>query len=407
MPTNFDRIIDRRQSNSIKWKLFDEHVLPMWVADMDFAAPAPIQTALRAAVEHGVFGYEMPMKALRQTVAARMKALYDWEVDEKSVVAVTGLVSGFCAAAAALCQPGDGYLIQTPVYMPFNDIQKNMGIIRQEAQLVKQIEGRRIRYEIDWEGFEKAFNSGGSKTRMFLLCNPHNPSGAIYSRAELERMAALCLKNETVIVSDEIHSELLLAGSKHLPLASLSPEIAGRTITLIAPSKTFNIAGLFCGFAIIPNDELRERYSLMVERMTLHVASLSLVAAQSAFSGECDGWLAELLPYLTANRDYLVNFVEKELPGIRISVPDATYLAWLDCSELVKAGRMSGAADESFLKKEHAAINRFFLKNAKVALNDGAAFGTGGENFVRLNFGCPRELLADALQRMKKALQPQ
>jgi cystathionine beta-lyase len=405
MSTNFDRIIDRRNSNSIKWTLFDEDVLPMWVADMDFATPAPIQDALRVTVDHGVFGYAAPTKTLRQSVATRMKTLYDWDVDEKSVVAVTGLVSGFYAAASALCQPGDGYLIQTPVYMPFNDIQKNLGVIRQEAQLGKHIDGRHIRYEIDWEILERAFNSDGSKTRMFLLCNPHNPTGAIYTRAELERMAALCLKNDTVIVSDEIHSELLLAGNKHIPIASLSPEIAERSITLIAPSKTFNIAGLFCGFAIIPNAELRERYKTVVERMTLHVASLSLVAAQTAFSGECDSWLADLSLYLTANRDFLVDFVEKELPGVRITIPDATYLAWLDCSELVDTGQISGAPDEFFLKTEKAAINKFFLKNAKVALNDGSAFGTGGENFVRLNFGCPREMLADGLQRMKKALQ--
>ncbi len=393
MPPNFDSIIDRRQSNSIKWKLYDEDVLPMWVADMDFSSPAPIKEALHAAVDHGIFGYEMPSPALRQAVVNRMKALYNWDVDEKSIIATTGLVSGFYAAASALCQPGDGYLIQPPVYMPFNDLQKHLGVVRQEAQLVKKVGGAHLRYEIDWDIFEKAFNQGGSKTRMFLLCNPHNPTGAVYTHEELERMAAICLKNNTVIVSDEIHSELMLSGNKHIPLASLSPEIAQQTITLIAPSKTFNIAGLFCGFAIIPNPELREQFTKVVERMTLHVASLALVAAQTAFSGACDEWLAELLPYLTANRDYLVDFVEKELPGIQVSVPDATYLAWLDCSELVKSGQISGVPSE------------FFLKEARVALNDGAAFGSGGENFVRLNFGCPRELLVDGLQRIKKALQ--
>jgi cystathionine beta-lyase len=394
MTIDFDRIIDRRRSNSIKWNAYDEDVLPMWVADMDFSAPEPIRAALLAAVEHGVFGYAAPGAALRQTVADRMKRLYNWDVDEKSVVAVTGLVSGFFVAASALCQPGDGYLIQTPVYMPFNYIQPGLGFVRQEAQLVRQDVDNRVRYAIDWQAFEKAFNSGGSQTRMFLLCNPHNPTGAVYTRAELQQMADLCLKNKTVVVSDEIHSELLLGGSQHVPLASLSPEIAQNSITLIAPSKTFNIAGLFCGFAIIPNPELREKYQKVLERMTLHVSSLALVAAQAAFAGECDGWLAELLPYLTANRDFLVDFVEKELPGIRISVPEATYLAWLDCSELVKSGRISGAPSE------------FFLKEARVALNDGAAFGSGGENFARLNFGCPRELLVEGLQRMKKALQP-
>jgi len=392
MPFDFDRTIDRRQSNSIKWNLYDADVLPMWVADMDFTAPEPIKNALLSAVEHGVFGYEMPGQALRQVVATRMKHLYDWDVDESSVVPVTGLVSGFYVAASALCRPGDGYVIQTPVYMPFNDIQKSFGVIRQEAQLVKITEGQRLSYEIDWETFEKAFNSQGSRTNMFLLCNPHNPTGAVYSREELVRMAEICLKNKTVIVSDEIHSELLLGGAKHIPIASLSPEIADQSITLVAPSKTFNIAGLFCGFAIIPNPELRERYTTVMERMTLHVASLALVAAQAAFSGECDPWLAELRVYLTANRDLLVDFIEKELPEIKITFPQATYLAWLDCSELVRNGKITGVPQE------------FFLKQARVALNDGAAFGTGGENFVRLNFGCPREMLLDGLERIKKSL---
>jgi cystathionine beta-lyase len=392
MPFDFDRIIARRQTNSIKWTVYPEDVLPMWVADMDFSAPEPIISALHAAVEHGVFGYEMPGQALRQSVATRMKALYDWDVDEQSVLPVTGLVSGFYAAASALCQPGDGYLIQTPVYMPFNSIQQNLGVIRQEAQLTRVAEGQTIRYEIDWDGFEKAFNSGGSKTKMFLLCNPHNPSGQVYTREELLKMAEFCLKNDTVMVSDEIHSELLLAGAKHTPMAALSPEIAARSITLIAPSKTFNIAGLFCGFAIIPNPELRQSYQTVVERMTLHVASLSLVAAQAAFSGECDAWLKELNAYLTQNRDYLVDFVKKNLPDMRVTIPEATYLAWLDCSELVNSGKINGNPYQ------------FFLKEAKVALNDGAAFGNGGENFVRLNFGCPREMLKDGLERIQKAL---
>jgi cysteine-S-conjugate beta-lyase len=305
---------------------------------------------------------------------------------------VTGIVSGFYAAASSLCRPGDGYLIQTPVYMPFNDIQKSLGFIRQEARLVRVTEGQRVRYEIDWADFEKAFNTGGSKTKMFLLCNPHNPTGQVYTREELLKMAELCLKNETIIVSDEIHSELLLDGAQHIPMATLSPEIEDHSITLIAPSKTFNIAGLFCGFAIIPNAGLRQRYIAEVERMTLHVASLAQVAAQAAFSGECDQWLTELRAYLTQNRDYLVDFVENNLPGVRISFPQATYLAWLDCSELVASGKICGNPYE------------FFLKEAKVALNDGAAFGSGGENFVRLNFGCPREMLKDGLERIQKSL---
>ena len=177
MPTHFDQFIDRRQTNSIKWNAYPEDVLPLWVADMDFTVPEPITKALHQAIDHGIFGYEMPGQALREAVVARMKTLYNWEIAPESVVATTGLVSGFFAAAGALCRPGDGYLIQPPVYMPFNDIQKAQGVIRQEAELVKVVQGNLLRYNIDWDVFEKAFHSGGSRTKMFLLCNPHNQIG--------------------------------------------------------------------------------------------------------------------------------------------------------------------------------------------------------------------------------------
>jgi cystathionine beta-lyase len=207
-------------------------------------------------------------------------------------------------------------------------------------------------------------------------------------------MAETCLHQNTVIVSDEIHCELLLGGAQHTPIASLSPEIAENSITLVAPSKTFNIAGLFCGFAIIPSPKLRIQYKHQLERMTLHPNSLGQLSAQAAYSGACDEWLAELLAYLTANRDFAVQYIESELPGIRTTAPDATYLLWLDCNELVKNGRIP----------EDFSPYGFFLQQAKVALNDGVPFGSGGENFVRLNFGCARSTLEEALERMKKAL---
>lgn len=392
MSFDFDRILERRHTRSIKWTAYPEDVLPLWVADMDFRAPQPILDALREAIEHGVLGYDVPGRELRETVAARMKRLYDWELSPQSIVPVTGLVSGFYAAAQTVCRPGEGYLIQPPVYMPFNDIQKHQGVIRQEAAVTPTGEDGLLRYQVDWEAFERAFHSGGSQTKMFLLCNPHNPTGQMYTAAELSRMAETCLKHGTVIVSDEIHSELILEERRHVPIASLSPEIEGRTITLVSPSKTFNIPGLFCGFAIIPNAELREQYKAQVERMTLHVNSLGYVAAQAAFSGACDDWLTALRAYLKANRDFVVDFVRSELPGVRVTRPEATYLAWLDFSALVESGRISGSPYE------------FLLKNARVALNDGAAFGTGGRNFVRLNFGTPRATLEQALERMKAAL---
>lgn len=392
--TDFDKYIERRDTGSAKWTYFPEDVLPLWVADMDFQAPAPILEALHAAVEHGVFGYELPSPELLKNVVTRMKQRYNWDIHPDSIVTVPGIVSGFFAAGGALCQPGEGYVIQPPVYMPFNDLQKHFGIIRQENQLVPRVQGKRLSYEIDWSGFRAAFHSGGSRTRMFLLCSPHNPAGFVYTADELTRMAEICLQQNAVIVSDEIHNELLLGGAKHTPIAALSPEIAENTITLIAPSKTFNTAGLFCGFAIIPSAKLRAQFKLQTERMTLHSNNLGQIAAQVAYSGACDAWLTELNAYLTANRDFAVQYIEREIPEIRTTVPDATYLLWLDCADLVRSGKIP--ADLSPFE--------FFLRNARVALNDGPPFGSGGQNFVRLNFACPRSTLEQALERMKSVL---
>lgn len=388
----FDTITDRLASNSLKWNLYGADVLPMWVADMDFPAPLPVLEALHKAVEHGIFGYEAPSRSLLETVAARMDRLYGWQVTPEMVVAVPGLASGFNAAVWATCAPGEGVLMQTPVYPPFLQAPENVRATRQMAELVCERQGSTLRYRVDWESFEAATRQGGVQTRLFLLCNPHNPTGQIYARTDLLRVANICEQHNISICSDEIHSELLLGGAQFTPIATLAPEIAARTITLVAPSKTFNVAGLYCGFAIIPDLDLRERYKKAVERLTLHVNNLGMVAAQAALSGACDDWLADLKLYLTANRDFVVKFVREQLPGLRVSVPDATYLAWLDCSDLVASGRILGSP------------YKFFLKEAKVAFNDGADFGPGGQGFVRLNFGCPRALLEQGLERIRRAL---
>ena len=394
MEYNFDLIIDRRGTNSAKWRQYPEDVLPLWVADMDFAAPEPIRAALHSFVEQGVLGYEFPTKELRETVAARMERLYGWQVSPDAVVATPGVVAGFTLAANGLCEAGQGLLIQPPVYPPFLKVNGSAGLVRQEAALVPETSNSTLRYGVDFDIFQEAISSAGARTGMFLLCNPHNPTGQIYSKDDLVRMAEICLKNNIVICSDEIHSEILLGGTSHLPISALDPEISEHTVTLIAPSKTFNIPGLFCGFAIIPNKDLLDRYKKTVECMAMHVSSPGLAAAQVAFSGACDGWLEALQIYLTRNRDFLVEFVQNELMGIKTTVPDATYLAWLDCTEPVKSGTISGTPHEHFLKR------------AKVALNEGREFGTGGEGFVRLNFGCPHDILVEALTRMKSALIP-
>jgi len=382
--TNFNIVPNRRNSNSIKWLRYPKDVLPMWVADMDFPAPAPILKGLHKAVEHGVIGYEMPTLALKETVAARMDKLYGWKVKPETVVAVTGIVSGFSVAARIACTPKKGMLIQTPVYNEFHEVKNNIGIPQIDAPLIKHVNGNILSYEIDWNIFEKQVKKAG----MFLLCNPHNPLGISFSRRELLKMAKICIKNNVLIVSDEIHSELLLDGNTFTPLAKLSSEIARHTITLVAPSKTFNVPGLFCGFAIITDQELRVRYEKEVNNLRLHVSSSGLIAAQTAFSGQCDGWLKELRGYLTGNRDFLVEYVTEYMPEVRLTIPDATYLGWLDFTQ-------TGIIGSPY---------EFFLENAKVAVSEGSIFGKSGEGHVRLNFGTSRKLLEQGLERMRKAL---
>jgi cysteine-S-conjugate beta-lyase len=385
MAYNFDRVPNRRNPNVLnKWTWYPKDVLPMWVADMDFPAPKPILDALHKVVDHGVLGYELSSPALQETVAARMDHLYRWKVKPESVVTVTGIVSGFNVAARAFGSPKKGYLVQSPVYNEFHEVKNNVRIPQFDAPLVKSVQGNVLHYEIDWDVFRKQAKKAG----MFLLCNPHNPLGMIFSRKDLLRMAEICVENKVLIVSDEIHSELLLDDNQFTPLAKLSSEIAKQTITLIAPSKTFNVPGLFCGFAIITNTELRERYVKMVESLRLHVSSLGLHAAQVAFSGQCDGWLRALRGYLKGNRDFLVNYVSETMPGVRITIPEATYLAWLDFTQL----NLKSSPYE------------FFLKKAKVALSDGAVFGESGNGHVRLNFGTSRRILTQGLERMRKPL---
>jgi cystathionine beta-lyase len=383
--TDFNKVPDRRNfSNSLKWAKYPHDVLPMWVADMDFPAPKPILTALHKAVDHGVLGYEFPTDTLKETVAARMDKLYGWKVRPEAVVAVTGIVGGITVAARAFCTSKKGVAIQTPVYNEFFEIKDNVGIPQIDIPLAKRVFENFLHYEIDWNVFEKQVKKAG----MFLLCNPHNPLGIIFTRKELTRMAEICIKNNVLIVSDEIHSELLLDDNKFTSMAKISPEIAKHTITLIAPSKTFNVPGLFCGFAIITDKELRERYETEVKHLRLHIGSLGLIAAQTAFSGECDDWLKDLRHYLTDNRDFIVGYVSEYMPNVRMTIPDATYLAWLDFTQ---AG-ITGSPYE------------FFLKNAKVAVSDGKIFGREGEGHVRLNFGTSRKLLAQGFERMGKAL---
>jgi cystathionine beta-lyase len=337
-------------------------------------------------------GYEFLQRQTKQVVAARMERLYGWQVDPEWVVATTGVVSGFNIAARAICKTGDGVLIHTPVYNMFYTLYKHLKLIQQSVPIALSAEGNVLHPELDMETFANTFHSSNTRTRMFLFCHPHNPLGRVFTRSELQGMAEICLQNEAYIVSDEIHSELLLNGSKHIPVATLSPEIADKTITLIAASKTFNTAGLFCAFAIIPNAELRAQYQQANDEITGHVSSMGLVASEVAFSGSCDDWLAELREYLKGNLDFMAEYLTENFPDAKFTVPQSTYLQWIDFGEYVKAGKMDKLPFD------------YFLGKAKVALSSGQVFGEGCENYVRLNFASPRQVVAEALERMRKAL---
>ncbi|MBU1877380.1 MAG: aminotransferase class I/II-fold pyridoxal phosphate-dependent enzyme, partial [Chloroflexi bacterium] len=254
MTCDLDHIINRRESDSVKWCIYDDDVLPLWVADMDFPAPEPVIRALHERVDHGVFGYGKAPGELREVMVDRLARLYDWTVDPEAITFVPGVVPGFNVATRAVTSPGDGVLAQTPVYFPILHVPGYYGLTCDEMELTRRPDGQ---YEIDFDRFEATITD---RTRIFILCNPHNPVGRAFRRDELARMADICLRHDVVICSDEIHCDLLLPSTQHWPIAALASEIAERTITLMAPSKTYNIAGLDCAVAIIPNPELRQQF---------------------------------------------------------------------------------------------------------------------------------------------------
>ena len=382
MNADFDRVFERRGSDSNKWQKYPADVLPLWVADMDFPSPPAVVQALRARVEHGFFGYLREKPELHEVVADRLAKRYGWRVSADAIVPLPGVIAGFNLALRALTSPGEGLLVQTPVYPPILRAAGNHGLTRDEHPLTRSEDGH---YTVDLGGFERALRP---RTRAFLLCNPHNPVGRVFERPELEAMAFACARRDVWILADEIHCELLLDGRRHVPIATLAPEIEARTVTFMAPSKTFNLPGLKCAVAIVPNPVLRERLAAAVSDLVPKINVLGHTAAVAAYR-DGDAWLHDLLAYLEANRDFLVKEVPRRLPGVTVAPPEATYLAWLDCR-----GSAPAAADP----------HTFFLERGRVALNDGRLFGPGGEGFVRLNFGCPRPLLVEALGRMTRAL---
>lgn len=390
---DFDEIIERRGTDSVKYDVFDDpDVLSLWVADMDFRSPPSVIDGLRQRIDHGVFGYTFNRSGLKEVICQRLADRYNWTVQPDEIVLIPGVVAALNAALRAVGQPGDNMLIQTPIYPPFLQSPAANGMTNRLVPLVETERDGYLHYEIDFDAFEAAIDDD---TKLFALCHPHNPTGRMFTREELTRMAEICIKHDVVICSDEIHGDLVF--QDHVPTASISPEISQHTITLMAPSKTYNIPSLGFSFAIIQNPDLRHRFEQAEAWVVPHVGVMGLEAAYHAYTGG-DDWLAAVIAYLRENRDLAARFIRDELPGIRTTYPEGTYLLWLDCRTVTDGQGETGGDPMA------AWIEPFFLHKAKVALNNGRLFGEPGNGYARLNFAMPRARLVTALERMKAAV---
>ncbi|MCH8518129.1 MAG: PatB family C-S lyase [Cyclobacteriaceae bacterium] len=393
---DFDTIIDRRGTDCVKYDIFDSpDLLSLWVADMDFAAPPAVVEALTERLQHPIFGYTMDMPRLREAICERLARLYNWQVTPDEIVFLPGVVAALHASMRAVSEPGDNVLIHTPIYPPFLASPEKNRLHSNTVPLMPVVTDGILRYEIDFDAFEAAINDG---TKLFALCSPHNPTGRIWTPDELRRMAEICIAHDVVICSDEIHADLVF--EPHTPMATLSPEIAQNTITLMAPSKTYNIPSLGFSFAVIQNADLRARCVAAEGFVVPHVGVLGYTAALGAYTGG-DEWLAQVIDYLRENRDLTTRTITEHMPQIIPTHPEGTYLTWLDCRALPALNGDADAAGSEFLKW----IEPFFLKQANVALNNGLLFGEDGVGFARLNFALPRSQLREALERMRRALE--
>jgi cystathionine beta-lyase len=376
-----DRLIDRCCTESLRWNIYPKDVLPLWVADMDFESPECVIEALHERVDHRIFGYGLAPVGLKEVFVERMNRLYNWEVRDSQLTFVPGVVTGFNLALRAVCQPDDAVIFFTPAYPPFFSGPKSFGLKVVECPMIEGTDGS---YSIDFELFEQLI--ARQQVKAYIHCDPQNPTGRSFTRTELEKLAEILLRHHVFICSDEIHCDLVYDGRKHIPFASLSKEVSDSTLTFMAPSKTFNVAGLYASVGIVQNETLYENFNTARAGLVGSPDLLSLTAAKAAYEGGSE-WLQACLAYLQANRDWLVENINTRLPGVRVARPEATFLMWLDCRE-------------TGLESPY----KFFLEKAKVGLNEGVAFGQQYAQFVRLNFGTPRANLEKAISAMEKAL---
>lgn len=388
MKYNFDEIIDRRNTSCVKFDAVAERLgrndfIPLWVADMDFLSPPCVIEALRKRVEHGIFGYTFPSPEYYRSIIDWLQKRHCLTVKKECLTFVPGIVKGIAFALDEFTEKGDKVIIQPPVYHPFRIITE--GLERQVVTNPLVLENGRYRMDVD--GLKKTVAENDCK--VFILCNPHNPGGRIWLPEELAEVAEICNEKNILVISDEIHADLALPGNKHTPFAAVSEKAAQNSITFMAPSKTFNIAGIVSSFALIPNSAIFKRYVEYLEKRELNQGNLfAYTATQAAYEGGED-WLNELLKYIQGNIDFVSNFIEKNIPQIKVMKPEASFLLWLDCREL------------GLSQKE---LVRLFTDKAHLMLNNGTMFGKEGEGFMRMNVGSPRAVIEKAMNNLKNAI---
>ncbi|MBL4646471.1 MAG: pyridoxal phosphate-dependent aminotransferase [Rhizobiales bacterium] len=388
MSFDFDRVIDRRNTHSMKWDALQEKLglsgpdlLPMWVADMDFRAPPAVAETMRKLADHGVFGYFGDSKQYKSSICNWMKTRHDFDVDPDWILTTHGIVAGIGFAIKAYSEPGDGVVVFSPVYHMFGNTIRASGRKLIESPL-RQVQGR---YEMDLENLASQIDSS---TKLVLLCSPHNPGGRVWSAQELKALGQFCSDHNLILVSDEIHHDLVYAGHKHTVTANACPDITDRLVTMTATTKTFNIAGILTGNVIISNAELRKKYIAAVNALGSGAPNgIGVQLATAAYSEGAD-WLDALLPYLQSNRDLLNDAVAKHMPGVRSMKLEATYLSWYDFSG-------TGMSPQEAVD--------LVQKKARIAINQGGSFGEGGEGWLRFNIACPRATLEEAIDRLKTA----
>jgi cystathionine beta-lyase len=384
---DFDKIVDRTGTESLKWVyprkvLKVEDAIPLWVADMDFEAPPAVVEAISRRAAHGIYGYPLVPPSFWQAAIDWLRRRHGWEVRKEWMAKTPGIVPALNYCVRAFTKPGDGVIIQTPVYFPFTNAVENNG--RRVVRNPLRFDGRR--YTMDLDDLRTKIDAPG---QMLILCTPHNPVGRVWTREELEALGRLAVERDLLVISDEIHHDLVYRGHRHHILASLSPELAQQTITCIAPSKTFNIPGLSTAAVVSSNPDLLKKFEDEAERAGFELGQVFGIVGFEAAYAHGEDWLDELLPYLEANVDFMEKFLEERVPGVHLIRPEGTYLALLDCRGL---------------GLEPAALNDFFLKKARVYFSDGTTFGRELEGFVRINFGCPSALLKEALERIELAV---